>query len=244
MWPSLKHHIIKLFQLSIESATIPQAWKIAKIIPLRKPGKPDYTAPKAYRPISLLATLGKMLEALVAERISHLTETYHLLPRNHFGARKGRSTVQALTVIQEYIHQAWRDRKVLSLVSFDLKGAYNGVNIEAMTQRLQERGIPRPLRLWITNFCNGRKASVAVNGHITRTADLSQAGLPQGSPLSPILFLYFNANLVSSKINRNQGAVAFVDDFTAWVTGPSAEENLRAGHPRDNHPKGINMGEN
>jgi len=55
--------------------------------------------------------------------------------------------------------------------------------------------------------------------------DLPQAGLPQGSPLSPILSLYFNADLISSEINRNKGAIAFVDDYTVWVTGASTEEN-------------------
>jgi ribonuclease HI len=224
-WPILKHHIVTLFQLSIQSSSLPQAWKIAKIIPLRKPGKPDYTAPKAYRPISLLATLGKCLESLVAERISYLAETHNLLPKNHFGARKGRSTTQALTAIQEYVYQAWRERKVLSMVSFDLKGAYNGVDIESLAQRLRKRRIPEPLVKWTHNFCRQRSASVMINGHTTTVTELAQAGLPQGSPLSPILFLFFNADLVSSKLNRNEGAVAFVDDYTAWVTGPTAERN-------------------
>jgi hypothetical protein len=227
VWPTLKHHITKLFQLSINKASIPREWKTAKIIPLRKPKKPDYTLAKAYRPISLLNTLGKMLEALVAERISYLVETHNLLPMNHFGARKGRSTTQALTVIQEHIYQAWRHKKVLSLISFDLKGAYNGVNTDVLIQRLRERRIPAELRNWITSFCQQRRASVMVNGVASRIMDLDQAGLPQGSPLSPILFLFFNADLVSGRLNRNQGAVAFVDDYTAWVTGTSAEENTR-----------------
>jgi len=180
VWPTLKHHIVKLFQLSISKASIPQAWKTAKIVPLRKPKKPDYTMAKAYRPISLLITLGKMLEALVAERISYLAEAHNLLPKNHFGARKGRSAIQALALIQEYIYQAWKHKKVLSLVSFDLKGAYNGVNTDVLIQRLRERRIPTGLRNWIGNFCQLRKASVVVNGLVSRITDLAQAGLPQG----------------------------------------------------------------
>lgn len=90
-------------------------------------GKEDYTIAKAWRPISLLATLGKILESVVAERISHAVETYGLLPTNHFGARKQRSAEQALLLLQEEIYAAWRGRKILSLISFDVKGAYNGV---------------------------------------------------------------------------------------------------------------------
>jgi hypothetical protein len=47
-----------------------------------------------------------------------------------------------------------------------------------------------------------------------RYSSAAQAGLPQGSPLSPILFLFFNVNLVQTKTNKNQGAIAFVDGST------------------------------
>lgn len=67
--------------------------------------------------------LGKALEAVVAERILYLTETHHLLPNDHFGARKRRSTTQALPILQERIWDAWRERKLLFLVGFDVKGA-------------------------------------------------------------------------------------------------------------------------
>lgn len=64
-----------------------------------------------------------------------------------------------------------------------------------------------------------------VNGLISERQELTQAGLPQGSLLSPILFLFFNADLVQHKINANGGSIAFVDDYTAWVVGPTAEAN-------------------
>jgi len=48
----------------------PKAWRRAIIVVLRKPEKPDYTVPNAYRPISLLNTLGKLLESVIARRLS------------------------------------------------------------------------------------------------------------------------------------------------------------------------------
>jgi hypothetical protein len=47
----------------------------------------------------------------------------------------------------------------------------------------------------------------------------------QGSPLSPVLFLFFNADLVQRRIDGNGGSMAFVDDYTGWVVGPTAEAN-------------------
>lgn len=68
---------------------------------------------------------------------------------------------------------------------------------------------------------------VTVNGISTEVADLHHTGLPQGSPLFPILYILFNANLVKSKINKNNGAIAFIDDYSAWVTSSSIESNVK-----------------
>jgi hypothetical protein len=61
-----------------------------------------------------------------------------------FGLRKQRSAEQALLLFQERIYTAWRGRKVVSLVIFDVK-AYNGVYKDRLLQRLAARGIPSEL---------------------------------------------------------------------------------------------------
>lgn len=95
---------------------------------LRKPGKPDYSKPGAYRPISLLNTLGKLLEAVMARRLSYVAEKHGLLPNSQFGGRPGRTTEQALLVLSSAIDKALYKHKVVTLVAFDLKGAFNEVN--------------------------------------------------------------------------------------------------------------------
>jgi hypothetical protein len=225
IWPVVKERVLQLFQTSLAAGILPTQWRNAKIIPLKKPEKGNYSLAKAWRPISLLSTLGKTLEAVVAERISYAIEAHGLLPTNHFGARKQRSAEQALLLLQECIYKAWRSKKVLSLISFDVKGAYNGVYKERLLQRLLCRGIPPDIVRWISAFCSDRTAAIQVNGYTSPQLQLPQAGLPQGSPLSPVLFLFFNADLVQQKISDKGGAIAFIDDYSAWVTGPSAEAN-------------------
>lgn len=200
---------------------------MVRIIPLRKPGKPDYTIPKAFRPISLLPTISKGLEAVIANRLSFLAEKHSLLPVNHFGARKRRSCEQAINILVEKIYNAWRQQKVLSLVTFDVQGAFNGVNQSILRERIKERRIPQTLCDWVSDFCSNRSATIAIDTFESTTMHIKQAGIPQGSPLSPILYIFYNANLVEQPINKTQGALGFVDDYSAWVVGDCIDDNIR-----------------
>jgi hypothetical protein len=183
-------------------------------VPLRKPGKPDYTVPKAFRPISLLATISKGLEAVVANRLSFMAEKHNLLPSNHFGARKRRSCEQAINVLVHRIYEAWRHGKVVSLVTFDVQGAFNGVNTTVLEERLEQRGIPETLSKWVRDFCKERTATVTLDTFESEMQPIAQAGIPQGSPLSPILYIFYNANLVEQPIDKTKGALGFVDDYS------------------------------
>lgn len=140
----------------------PTSWRTAKIVVIRRPGKPDYTIPKAYRPISLLPTISKGLEAVLANRLSYIAEEHELLPPYHFEGRRKRSSEQALNVLSERIHEAWRSQRVLSLVTFDVQGAFNDVHPRVLAARLRDRRVPLAVVRWVRNFCTGRQGSVVV----------------------------------------------------------------------------------
>jgi hypothetical protein len=57
---------------------------------------------------------------------------------------------------------------------------------------------------------------------------IAQAGIPQGSPLSPILYIFYNANLVEQPIDKTKGALGFVDDYSPWVVGDNVDQNIEA----------------
>lgn len=64
-----------------------------------------------------------------------------LLPNNHFGARNQKSTVLATSHLEETIYNTWGGKKILLLVSFDVKGAYNNFATGALHERLRKRRI-------------------------------------------------------------------------------------------------------
>ena len=83
-----------------------------------------------------------MLESIIAQSLAFLADEHSLLPYNHFGGLKQKTTVDALLVLQEKIYQAWKEKKVLSLITFDVKGAFSGVVIDVLFQQLRKRRMP------------------------------------------------------------------------------------------------------
>lgn len=96
-----------IFNACASLAYHPRAFKEVHTIILKKPDKRNLTIPKAYRPIALLNTMGKVLEIIMAKKITNLAETHKLLPEQHMGARRGRGAESALDLIVEQVHAIW-----------------------------------------------------------------------------------------------------------------------------------------
>ena len=60
-----------LFRATFQLQYYPNEWKTYTTIVLRKPGRPDYTIPKAYRGIALLNNISKILTSCIAEDLSY-----------------------------------------------------------------------------------------------------------------------------------------------------------------------------
>jgi len=148
--PVVKERVLQLFRTSLAEGVLPTQWRNARIIPLKKPKRGNYSLGKAWRPISLLATLGKVLESVVAERISYTAETL-AATTNHFGARKQRSAEQALLVPPGTYIQGLESRKVLSLISFDVKEHITG-SIRSGSCRGAGPRNPSTIVRWISAF--------------------------------------------------------------------------------------------
>ena len=87
--------------------TYSNCWHEWDTIVLRKPGKPQYDVPKAYRPIALMNMMGKVLSAIVAEDMTYMCKQYSLFPDNHYRGRPGRCTTDAMHMLIHRIKAAW-----------------------------------------------------------------------------------------------------------------------------------------
>ena len=92
-------HLYRIFNNCLNAGFCPTHFWSSITVVIRKPRKPDYTIAKVYCPIALLNTLEKALEFILAKKVTYLAKTHGLLPHNHFGARRARSTKHALHYI-------------------------------------------------------------------------------------------------------------------------------------------------
>lgn len=88
--------LTEIYNESLRQVHCPTHFRKARTVALRKPGRDGYSKPKSYRPIALLNTIAKVLEGIMALRLSYFAEEYKLLPDNHFRGRKGQGTETAL----------------------------------------------------------------------------------------------------------------------------------------------------
>lgn len=220
--PGFDERLQRILQASVDRAYFPKAFRTTTTVVVRKPGKPDYTKAKAYRPIALENTIGKVFESVVAETLSFLTETHNLLPETHYGGRPGRSTEDALLELTERIHKAWKQKKVFSAVFLDVAGAFNNVHHARLLHNLRMRRIPTSLVAWIGSFLEKRTTRLHFNGKASEEI-CTPAGVPQGSPLSPLLYMYYNAGLLHA--GPGDLALGFIDDIVYGTAGKTDKGN-------------------
>ena len=115
---------------SFQTGYFPKCFHHSTTVVHRKEGKSDYSLPGAYRPIALENTLAKIVEKLIARRLTEVLEEHSLLPPTQFGARKHRSVNTALTFLTELTRAAWKANpaNIVSVLSLDLTGAFDNVS--------------------------------------------------------------------------------------------------------------------
>ena len=205
--------LLDIFNSSFHLANCPQVWKNAIIIPLLKSGKPAGEL-KSYRPISLTSCVVKLLERMVADRLMFLAESNKWLNSAQAGFRRGRSCedqiLRMVQAISDGLQQKKMQRSVLVLLDFSQ--AFDTVWRQKLLLSMLDLGVPIEYIRWIYQFLNNRQARVKFNGSKSISRQLHQ-GLPQGSVLSPLLFIFYINNLANI-LPANTVNCLFADDVS------------------------------
>ncbi len=198
------------------------------IIVLRKSKKENYSEPKSYRPIALLSTLGKTLKTVITRRLSNCVEDNDLLSPEQMRVRRKRSTKTALKTIVDAVYIVWdcEKNKVASLLSLDMTRAFDNISHYRLLHNLRQKGILKLIVNWTRSFLTDRETSLTLERIISRLKP-AETGISQRSPVSPILFLFFNAPLIErcAKAKLKLQVEGFVDDIHLLTYGKSTEAN-------------------
>ena len=107
-----------------------------------------------------------------------------------------------------------------------MSGAYDNVVRSRLIHILRAKGIPASIVGWVESFMTGRTTTLAFGGRESEPIDIP-AGIPQGSPISPILFLFYNMELleICNPSETPVQGMGFVDDVNLLAYGRTAEAN-------------------
>ncbi len=82
---------------------------------------------RAYRPLSLNSTEGKLYEDTVTGRFLWFLHKNYQIDRYNFAYQKNSSTAHALLYMVNHIQVGFDNNKVTAAVFIDLEGAFGGI---------------------------------------------------------------------------------------------------------------------
>ena len=202
----------------------PTSLKHANGVVLDKPGQPSYDTPASFRIIVLLKTVSKFLERILTVRLTSLARKAGLLHPNQCGSLPGLGTSDAVATLIHEVNTLQRPLLKVSTLFLDITAGFDNVNASKLRSLLLSKNIPSYMVDWVSSYLTGRKCTLVFQGAPGVSAPVS-VGTPQGSPLSPLLFLIYVAPL---HFRIPTGVmVSYVDDFSLTVASPSHRSNIR-----------------
>ena len=171
----------------------------------------------SYRPISLTSCPGKVKEKMTADRLMRELESRGLLNENQAGFRQNRCTTdQILKLVQDasdQIHSPGSNRLIATF--YDYEKAYDKVWRDGLIHKMIKLGVPHRFVVYVRQFLATRSTRVEVNGRRSNSFFLKE-GLPQGSSISPLLFLIY-INDIDVDLHVDTVASLFADDTATWL---------------------------
>lgn len=216
-----KNYLLKIYNKCLFEGVLPDSWKKYNIINILKQNK-NPTLPESYRPIVLSSCGGKILEIMIKNRLDWFLENKIVFTNEQVGFRKGRGIYDNIAYLSTFIFDAFNSSNSVIAVFLDIKSAYDNVNIYKLYNLLINLQIPVELSNLIfillkNRLLFSRKSDGSFLGPV-----LATKGIPQGSPLSTILFNIYISELFKNYLNVK--IIGYADDLVIFVKGSNILE--------------------
>src|SRR5207249_8471907 len=143
------------------------------------------------------------------------------------GERKQRSAVDAALRLTHEIQKARKKKLVSSCLMLDVKGAFDNVSKERLLTTMKTLGISQNVINWINDFMSNRRVALAFDNEKDDMKAI-KTGIPQGSSVSPILFLIYLRPLFD-KIKKQYAStllLSYIDDVSILVSNKNVKQNI------------------
>ena len=169
----IAEYLLRIYKATFMLNTYSDRWRVWDTIILRKPGKPRYNIPKAYRLIALMNMMAKLLSAMVTEDLIYMSERYALLPNNHFGGWPGWCTTDAMHLMVHRIKAAWRRGNVAAVLFLDVEGAFPNAVMAHLLHNLHMCRVPERYVLFIEQMLINHHTRLKFNGYVSEWVDVN-----------------------------------------------------------------------
>ena len=167
-----------------------------RVVLIPKPGR-DLTKTKSWRPINLINCIGKLGEKVVADELQEAD----LLHGGQFGGVKGRSALEGVFKAVTKARRCMGSGGNVAWGFWDVSGGFQKVIPTQVLERMDKTRIGRKWKKWTSEFMRERSFQVSWDG-VDRGVGKTNLGVPQGSPLSPVIFLIWMAPILEEMEKR------------------------------------------
>lgn len=223
---SLAKPVTFVFNRCLREGFFPKIWKTAHIIPIHKKG--TKSSIENYRPISILNTLGKLMEKTAHHHLYPFI--YHNIPHQQHGFIKGRSTNTNLAVFTNDVLRGMDGGSQVDVIYTDFEKAFDRVDHNILLRKLQELGICGDLLRWTESYLRNRCQAVVVGGHRSDFMEVP-SGVPQGSILAPLLYAAYLYDIGGCFNTANY--LMYADDTKIYFTIKSEYDCIKLQHDLD-----------
>ena len=185
-----------------------------------KPGK-DGKMPGNYRPISLLSCMGKLFEKTLAGRIRNFLEKEKFFNKWQNGFRSKRIAMEHVFRLVEETQLGFTKKWKGGAIIIDVEKAFYSVWHDGLRYKLMNGSLPRKMVRLISSFLSDRTIKVNCCNNCSVEVTL-KAGTPQGSVLSPLLFIIY-VNDIPDMSSLNVRLSQFADDMGIWAHATNAK---------------------
>ena len=215
--PAIAPSLTKLMNICIERGAFPTAWKQAKVTPIHKQN--SKSDKNNYRPISVLPVLSKVFERHLQNSLSIFLKDNNLLYSLQSAFRKHHSTETALIDIVDRILLNLDDNCIKGLVFAHFQKAFDLVNHEILVEKLRIYGLQDNSLDLVRSFLHNRTQRTVIRTAQSSLQALTPHGVPQGSVLSPLLFLV-HINDLPEAVSQPTTVDIFAGDTTLSSHSP------------------------